>query len=111
MVNRSAMKDSQGFIRAYHEFRSSVDFSRAGILPELNDLIWCMLMGIPEVPADGETAPGAPLKAVDQRVAILKAVFVELNRDQTDAFIDKGMVRYDEAGHRAKELLHEGSAL
>ena len=101
------MKYGEDFIRAYRAFRESVDFSTGGILPELDSLIWCMLAGVPEVPADEDTSPGAPVTAIDQRVAILKAVFVEVNGDQTDEFIDRGLIRYDRASEMAKKMLKE----
>ena len=103
------MRGNQGFIKAYHEFRNSVDFSKSGVLPELDSLVWCMIMGIPKVPADEDTSPNAPITAIDQRVAILKAVFVEVNRGHTEEFLDEGLAKYDEAGKRAKGLLKETS--
>jgi hypothetical protein len=109
LQKRVGMSDIQGFIDAYNAFRESVDFTRSGIMPELDNLVWCLLVGIPGVPADEEDGPEAPFTAIDQRVAILKAVFVEVNRDQGDAFIDQGLLRYDEAGRMAKKLLTEGS--
>ena len=45
--------------------------------------------------------------AIDQRVAILKAVFVEANRSSDDAFLDEGLSRYDRAGDEAKRLLQD----
>ena len=101
------MKDTEGFIRAYHDFRESVDFERCGLLPEVDNLIWCMLMGIPSVPADDDISADAAVTAIDQRVAILKAVFVEVNKDQSDAFLDRGLIMYDQAGETAKKLLKE----
>ncbi len=77
------MEDTKEFIKAYHDFRESVDFSQSGILPELDDLTAYMLMGVPPVPADNDPSEEAPIEAIDQRVSILKAVFVELNRDQS----------------------------
>lgn len=103
------MKGKEGFIKAYHEFRNSVDFTKSGVLPELDSLVWCMLMGIPRVPADEDTSPNAPITAIDQRVVILKAVFVEVNRERTEEFLDQGLAKYDEAGKKAKELLKETS--
>ena len=103
------MKGKEGFIKAYHEFRNSVDFTKSGVLPELDSLVWCMLMGIPRVPADEDTSPNAPVTAIDQRVVILKAVFVEVNRERTEGFLDQGLAKYDEAGKKAKELLKETS--
>jgi hypothetical protein len=101
------MEENASFLRAYHEFRKSVDFNMTGILPDTDNLIWCMLMGIPRVPADGDNSPESVVKAIDQRVAILKAVFVEVNGQQTDDFLDQGMVRYDQASKMAKKLLKE----
>ena len=107
MGGRNTMKENPNFIRAYHDFRKSVDFNTTGILPDMDNLVWCMLMGIPQVPADGGNSPEAVVKAIDQRVAILKAVFVEVNGQQTDDFLDQGMVRYDQASKMAKKLLKE----
>jgi len=101
------MKENANFIRAYYDFRKSVDFNTTGILPDMDNLVWCMLMGIPQVPADGGNSPDAGVKAIDQRVAILKAVFVEVNGRQADDFLDQGMVRYDQASKMAKKLLKE----
>jgi hypothetical protein len=103
------MKDSDAFIKAYHDFKKSVDFTKSGILPELNNLIWCILMGIPHVPADEDSSEDAQMAAVDQRVSILKAVFVEVNRDQTEDLIDQGLLIYDQAGKMAKKMLQEGN--
>lgn len=104
------MEDTKEFIKAYHDFKESVDFSQSGILPELDDLTAYMLMGVPPVPADNDPSEEAPIEAIDQRVSILKAVFVELNRDQSDDFINQGLSRYDEAGRMAKILLEEGNS-
>jgi len=65
-------------------------------------------MGVPSVPADEESSEEAGIKAIDQRIAILKAVFVEANHDQSEDFVDQGLHRYDEAGKVAKKLLAEG---
>ena len=102
------MDEDRGFIKAYQDFRNSVDFDTTGILPDMDNLVWCMLMGIPQVPADEDNSPEGGMKAIDQRVAILKAVFVEVNGGQTDDFLDQGMIRYDEASKIAKKLLREG---
>ena len=99
------MKDNDEFIKAYHDFKESVDFSKSGFMPELDDLVWCMLMGIPRVPADKDTSDDAPIIAIEQRVAILKAVFVEVNREQPEDFINQGLIRYDQASNRAKTLI------
>ncbi len=104
------MKHRDAFIRAYHDFKKTVDLTKSGILPELDDLVWCMLMGIPKVPADEDSSGGAQMRAVEQRVAILKAVFVETNRNQTGDFIDRGLLLYDQAGKMAKILLKEADS-
>ena len=104
------MEDTKEFIKAYHDFRESVDFTKSGILPTLDDLTCYMLMGVPRVPADDDPSEDAPMEAIDQRVSILKAVFVEVNRDQSDDLINQGLSRYDEAGRMAKVLLQEGNS-
>jgi len=101
--------DKDSFLKAYHEFRDSVDLTRSGVLPDQENLVWYILMGVPPVPADQEPSEDAPAEAIDQRVSILKAVFVEANRDQGDEFIDEGMTRYDQAGRMAKALLKESA--
>ena len=93
------------FIKAYHDFKESVDFTKGGFLPELDNLVWMLLMAIPNVPADDDTSEQASLEAVDQRISILKAVFVEVNKDQGDDFLDQGLKRYDQAGKMAKIML------
>ena len=103
------MKDNDAFIKAYHDFKESIDFTKGGILPEKDDLIWCILMGIPAVPADDDQSEDGPLIAVDQRISILKAVFVEVNKDQPEDFINQGLRRYDESGQIAKKMLEEGN--
>ena len=99
------MKDP--FVKAYHEFRNSVDLTKSGILPDLDNLVWYLLMGVPRVPADEGEAQNDPFLAIEQRVTILKAVFVEANRHESERFLDQGLVRYDQAGKRAKSLLEE----
>ena len=101
------VKQTDAFIRAYHDFKKTVDLTKSGILPELDDLVWCMLMGIPKVPADEDSSGEAQITAIEQRVAILKAVFVEANRNQSEDFIDKGLLIYDQAGKAARILLRE----
>ena len=101
------MKQTDAFIRAYHDFKKTVDLTKSGILPELDDLVWCMLMGVPKVPADEESSEEAQITAIEQRVAILKAVFVEANRNQSEDFIDRGLLIYDQAGKVARILLKE----
>lgn len=99
--------DKDNFIKAYHDFRNTVDLSRSGVLPDEENLVWYILMGVPPVPADQVPSEDAPVEAIDQRVNILKAVFVEANKDQSDEFIDEGLRRYDHAGKKAKALLKE----
>lgn len=103
------MKEKDAFIRAYYDFRKTLDLNRGGILPDLDKVVWYMLMGVPPVPADQESSEEAEFVAIDQRIAILKALFVESNRDQPDDFLDQGLKRYDEAGKMAKLLLREDS--
>jgi hypothetical protein len=103
------MRYTDAFIRAYHDFKKRVDLTKGGILPELDDLVWSMLMGLPKVPADEESSEEAQIRAIEQRVAILKAVFVEANRNQSEDFIDRGLRIYDEAGKSAKILLKESN--
>ena len=104
------MKDYRTFLDAYRQFKRSIDLEKRGILPELSKLLWYILMGIPPVPADEYSVPNAQEIAIDQRIAILKAIFVEINRDQPDEFIDRGLEVYDTAGRLAKELLREEMA-
>jgi len=103
------VENKDRFIKAYHEFRNSVDLTKSGVLPDIENLVWYILMGVPPVPADQESAEDAPAVAIDQRVNILKAVFVEANKDQSDEFVDEGLGRYDQAGKMAKALLKENS--
>jgi hypothetical protein len=102
------LRESDDFIRAYHEFKKQVDLTKGGILPEVEDLICYMLMGIPYVPADDDTSAHAPMTAVEQRVSILKAIFVEANRAESEDFLDEGLRRYDQASEMAKTYLKEG---
>lgn len=99
--------NNDSFLKAYHDFRNSVNLTKSGVLPDQENLVWYILMGVPPVPADQEPSEDAPASAIDQRVNILKAVFVEANRDQNDEFIDEGLKRYDQAGKTAKALLTE----
>ena len=101
------MKTEDGFLKAYHDFRETIDLSRSGGLPDLDTLIGYLLMGVPRVPADSDLSQSAQLEAVDQRIAILKAVFVETNRNESEGFLDQGLLRYDEAGRIAKDLLKD----
>ena len=98
------MKNSQEFIEAYHSFKKTVDFTKTGILPDLDNLIYYMLMGIPRVPADDDSSEDAEMEAIDQRVTILKAVFVEVNKDQPETFLNMGLLRYDQAVKMARVM-------
>jgi len=101
------MKTSDPFIDAYYDFKDSIDFSKKGILPDTDNMVSFLLMGLPRVPADDRTDPAAYIEAIDQRVTILKAVFLDLNHDASEAFVDKGLKIYDKAGEKAKMLLKE----
>jgi hypothetical protein len=101
------MKKTDPFIDAYYEFRESVDFTRNGILPDKDNMISYLLMGVPRVPADDDKDPEASIDAIDQRVLILKAVFTELNHDADEEFLDKGFKIYDRAAETAKILLSD----
>ncbi|MCJ7596153.1 MAG: hypothetical protein MUO52_15415 [Desulfobacterales bacterium] len=103
------MKENDNFIKAYHDFKETVDLTKGGILPDLDNLVWYMLMGVPHVPADEDASEDAAMKALDQRIIILKAVFVEANKAQADDFLDQGLTRYDQAGQLAKILLKEAN--
>jgi len=99
------------YLRAYREFKESVDFASAGFLPEVDNLTWYLLTGIPPVPADEDSSLTARLTAIDQRVTILKAVFVEINREKPDDFLDEGLAIYDEAADMARTLLTDEARL
>jgi hypothetical protein len=101
------MKTADPFINAYYEFRESVDFTRNGILPDQNNMISYLLMGVPRVPADDNPDSESLMDAIEQRVLILKAVFAELNHDAAEDFLDEGLKIYDNAAERAKILLKE----
>jgi len=104
------MKEIDPFINAYQVFRNSVDSKTDGKLPAVDDLVWCMLAGVPVVPADEDDSDYGAIKAVAQRVAILKAVFVETNSEKPDEFLDKGLTVYDEAADAAKRLLRDSKS-
>jgi hypothetical protein len=104
------MENTDPFIKAYHEFKETVDFSKSGILPDLENMIGYLLMGIPRVPADNDTSDESALEAVDQRISILKAVFTELNHDAAEDFLDQGLSIYDEAAKETKKLLKESNS-
>lgn len=101
------MKKPDPFIDAYYEFKESVDFSRSGILPDKDNMISYLLMGVPRVPADDNKDPESSIEAIDQRILILKAVFTELNHDADEEFLDKGLKIYDDAAEKAKALLKD----
>jgi hypothetical protein len=101
------MKETDSFIKAYHEFRDTVDLDSAGIVPDLDNVVWYMMMGVPHVPADDETSDNATEQAVEQRVTILKAVFAEVNRKQPGEFVEQGLKIYDEAGKRVRKMLED----
>jgi hypothetical protein len=96
-----------GYLRAYYDFRESVDFAQSGFLPDLDNLVWYLLAGVPPVPADEDESEEGKLTAIDQRLNILKVVFVELNRTMPDPFLDKGLTIYDKAGASARDMIRE----
>jgi hypothetical protein len=102
---RGNENSGKAYLKAYQDFRESVDFASGGFLPEVDNLTWYLLTGIPPVPADEDSSLTSRLLAIDQRVNILKAVFVELNRAASDDFLDEGLAIYDEAAGMAKTLL------
>lgn len=95
------------FVKAYLEFRDSVDLTKSGVLPDTENLVWYLVMGIPRVPADEDPSQKTPCLAIDQRVMILKALFVEANRHKDEGFLDEGLRRYDQACCMAKSLLED----
>lgn len=98
-------EDDTGYLQAYHEFRELVDFSEGGFLPDLDNMVWYLLAGVPPVPADGDSSEEGQLLALEQRLNILKAVFVELNRKMPDEFLDQGLAIYDRAGASVRHML------
>jgi hypothetical protein len=96
------MKEDDNFIKAYYDFKKTVDLTEGGVMPDLDNLVWYMLMGVPYAPADEDASENSAMKAVYQRMIILKAVFVDSNKDQADDFLDQGLRRYDWAGQMAK---------
>ncbi len=99
------MRDYKSFINAYHRIkRSFLSKEKAGKLPELSEIVWSIIVGIPPVPADEYSLPEAQDIAIDQRIAIYKAIFVELNKDQPEEFIDQGLSIYDAAAKLARQL-------
>jgi hypothetical protein len=107
IIGHETMSEKDAFIEAYHKFRDSIDLNGSGFVPDLEEVAWCMLMGVPRVPADDDPAEEAQEIAIDQRVAILKAVFVEVNRERPKEFLDRGMKIYDEAGRKTKTMLKD----
>lgn len=103
------MKPEKEYIQAYRDFKESVDFTKGGFLPDPENLVWYLLIGIPPVPADEDHSEKGEMVALDQRLNILKAVFVELNRDMPDDFLDQGLEIYDQAARSARAMLLEGS--
>lgn len=101
----------EAYLTAYREFKESVDLASGGFLPEADNLAWYLLTGIPSVPADDDSSLNSRLTAIDQRVTILKAVFVEINRKEADDFLDEGLAIYDEAADMAKTLLTDEARL
>ena len=99
-----------GYLQAYHDFRESVDFTQGGFLPDLDNLVWYLLIGFPPVPGDADRSEQGQMTALDQRLNILKAVFVELNRNMPDDFLDKGLKIYDQAGENARDMIRLGDA-
>ena len=107
METINVMNSSDPFVKAYHDFKETIDFAQSGVLPDPDNMIGYLLMGIPHVPADDDSDPDASIEAVDQRITILKAVFTELNHNASEEFLDKGLSIYDQAGEKAKLFLTE----
>ena len=101
------MKQQKDYLQAYREFKESVDFTKSGFLPDLDNLVWYLLAGVPSVPGDEDHSEKGQIIALDQRLNILKAVFVELNKSMSDDFLDQGLKIYDQAGRSAKIMLLE----
>ena len=102
------MTEQDPLFKAYNDFREQVDMTGSGILPDPEQLALFLLMGVPEVPADHDPSDEATAEAIDQRILILKKVFVEINIDQDEDFLDQGLAIYDQGGKKAKTLLEEG---
>ncbi|MBW1868156.1 MAG: hypothetical protein JRI73_02425 [Deltaproteobacteria bacterium] len=115
------MKQQKDYLQAYHEFKESVDFTKGGFLPDLDNMVWYLggflpdldnmvwylLAGVPPVPGDNDHSEKGQIIALDQRLNILKAIFVELNKSMSDDFLDQGLKIYDQAGESAKTMLLE----
>ena len=104
------MKQQKDYLQAYRDFKESVDFTKGGFLPDLDNLVWYLLAGVPPVPADKDHSAKGQVVALDQRLNILKAVFVELNRSMSDDFLDQGLKIYDQAGKSTKTMLLENAS-
>ena len=101
------MKQQKDYLQAYRDFKESVDFTKGGFLPDLDNLVWYLLAGVPPVPGDEDHSEKGQVVALDQRLNILKVVFVELNKSMSDDFIDQGLKIYDQAGKSTKTMLLE----
>ena len=101
------MNEKRDYLQAYYNFRETVDFTQGGFLPDLDNLVWYLLVGVPPVPADEDPSETGQMAAVDQRVNILKAIFVELNRRMPDGFLDEGLSIYDQAVRSVRTMLEE----
>lgn len=101
------MKQQKDYLQAYHDFKESVDFTKGGFLPDQDNLVWYLFAGVPPVPGDEDHSEKGQIIALDQRLNILKAVFVELNKSMSDNFLDQGLKIYDQAGRSTKNMLLE----
>lgn len=101
------MKQQKDYLQAYRDFKESVDFTKGGFLPDQDNLVWYLFAGVPPVPGDEDHSEKGQIIALDQRLNILKAVFVELNKSMSDNFLDQGLKIYDQAGRSTKNMLLE----
>ena len=101
------MKEKTDYLQAYYDFKETVDFTQGGFLPDLDNLVWYLLVGVPPVSADEDPSETGQMAAVDQRVNILKAIFVELNKSMPDCFLDEGLDIYDQAVRSVRTMLEE----
>ena len=106
-ISGDILKEKEDYLRAYYDFKETVDFTQGGFLPDLDNLVWYLLIGVPPVPADEDLSEKGQVVAVDQRLNILKVVFVELNRNMSEPFIDEGLEIYDRAGKSVLSMLEE----
>ncbi len=106
-IHGDGLKEKKDYLQAYYDFKETVDFTQGGFLPDLDNLVWYLLVGVPPVPADEDPSETAHMAAVDQRVNILKAIFVELNRSMPDPFLDEGLGIYDQAVKAVRAMLEE----